>query len=330
LAIITYLQAINNGLREALQEDESVYLIGEDIGKYGGCYGVTQGLSDEFGEERVMDTPISEIAILGSSIGAALMGMRPVAEIMYADFLGVAADQIINQAPKMRYILGKSARVPIVIRAAYGGGGRYSFNHAQSPEAWFLNAPGLTILMPSTPYDAKGLMKAAVKANNPVLFLEQKYLYKTLKGEVPDTDYTVPIGKGEIKREGRDVTIVATGWMVHKALEASEILASEGIEAEVVDPRTLKPLDEQIILSSVRKTGRLVIVHEAPLTGGFGAEVAAIVSEKAFKSLKQSIRRITAPDHIIPFAPNMEDAFYPDAGKIVSTVKEMLSDVSVG
>jgi pyruvate dehydrogenase E1 component beta subunit len=321
MAIMTYREAIREGLREELISDEDVYLIGEDIGAYGGCYGVTQGLLEEFGEERIIDTPISEIAILGSSVGAALMGMRPVAEIMFADFLPLASDQIINQATKMRYMLGKDASVPVVIRAAYGGGGRYSFNHSQSPEAWFLNTPGLTILMPSTPYDAKGLIKSAVRYNNPVLFLEQKFLYKTLEGEVPEEEYFVPIGQGDIKRTGVDVTIIATGWMVDRALKAAEKLAVDGVEVEIVDPRTLKPLDEQIIIESVKKTGRLVTLHEAPLTGGFGAEVSAVVCEKAFDYLKRPIQRIAAPDHIIPFAPNCEDAFYPDVQRIVNTIK---------
>lgn len=326
MAMLTYLEAIREGLREELKSDDRVYLIGEDIGLYGGCYGVTQGLIDEFGPERIMDTPISEIAISGSSVGAALLGLRPVAEIMFADFLPLASDQIINQATKMRYILGKDVKVPLVIRTAYGGGGRYSFNHSQSPEAWFLNAPGLTILMPSTPYDAKGLIKSAIRSDNPVLFLEQKYLYKTLKGEVPEAEYLVPIGKGDIKREGGDLTLVATGWMVQRALAAAEQLAIEGIEVEIVDPRTLKPLDEEIILSSVRKTGRLVTLHEAPLTGGFGAEVSALVCEKAFYDLRTPIRRIAAPDHIVPFAPNCEDAFYPDVPAIAATIREMVTE----
>lgn len=314
---ITYLQAIKQAMREELLADEQVYLIGEDIGVYGGCYGVTAGLVEEFGEERVMDCPISEVALLGSSVGAAMMGKRPIAEIMYADFLPVAADQLINQANKMRYILGEDARVPITVRAPYGGGGGYSFNHSQSPEAWFLNAPGLIIVMPSTPYDAKGLLRASVQNDNPVLFLEQKYLYKTLEGEVPDEPYTIPLGKGDIKREGRDLTIVATGWMVHKALEAAAALHEQGIEAEIIDPRTIKPLDEELILNSVRKTGRLITVHEACLTGGFGAEVCALVTEKAFASLKCAPVRIAAPDLPIPFAPEAEKRFYPSVEEIM-------------
>jgi pyruvate dehydrogenase E1 component beta subunit len=329
MTMMTYLEAIRAGLREELMSDDRVYLIGEDIGMYGGCYGVTQGLLQEFGPERVIDTPISEIAITGSSVGAALMGLKPVAEIMFADFLPLASDQIINQATKMRYVLGKNAKVSLVIRTAYGGGGRYSFNHSQSPEAWFMNVPGLTILMPSIPYDSKGLIKSAIRSENPVLFLEQKHLYKTLRGEVPEDEYLIPIGKGDIKRAGRDVTLVATGWMVQRALSAADELASEGIEVEVVDPRTLKPLDEEIILSSVKKTGRLVTLHEAPLTGGFGAEVSACVAEKAFQHLKAPVKRIASPDHIIPFAPNCEDAFYPDCPSIVQTLREIVTEKSV-
>ena len=321
---LTYLEAIKQGLREELKRDDNVYLIGEDIGMYGGCYGVTAGLFEEFGEERIIDTPISELAILGSSVGAAMFGKRPVAEIMYADFLTVASDQIINQACKMRYILGEDVTVPLVVRAPYGGGGRFSFNHSQSPESWFLNAPGLTIVMPSTPADAKGLIKSSIRSNNPVLFFEQKYLYKTVSGEVPDGDYVIPIGKGDIKKEGKDITIVATGWMVHKALEAAQNLEKENISAEVIDPRTLKPLDEELILNSVKKTGRLMTVHEAHLTGGFGAEVCSVVFEKAFGFMKKPAVRIAAPDLIIPFAPNLEDAFFPDAGRIETEARLLM------
>lgn len=321
---ITYGEAVNEALREALQTDGSVYLIGEDIGIYGGCYGVTNGLVQEFGEERVIDTPISELAICGAAVGSAMQGKRPVVEIMYADFLAVASDQIINQACRMRYILGKDVKVPVVFRTAYGGGGRYSFNHSQSPEANFLNAPGLTIMMPSTPYDAKGMMASAIRYNNPVLFFEQKYLYKTLSGEVPEEHYEIPIGKGDIKRAGEDVTIVATGWMVHRALDAAKRLEAEGISVEVVDPRTLKPLDVELILSSVKKTGRLLVVHEASKSYGFGAEVCAEVSEKLFGSLRGPVKRVTAPDSIIPFAPNLEDMFYPSTDCIVREVQELV------
>ena len=322
---ITYLQAINEALDEELKRDENVYLIGEDIGAYGGCYGVTAGLLDKYGTQRVIDTPISETAIVGSSIGAALYGKRPVAEIMYADFLPVVSDMIVNQANKYRYILGKDVKVPLTIRTAYGGGGRYSFNHSQSNEAMFMNAPGLTIIMPSTPYDAKGLLKSAIRYDNPVLFFEQKYLYKTLSGEVPEEEYTIEIGKGDVKREGKDVTVVATGWMVHKSLEAADKLAEKGIDVEIIDPRTLKPLDEELIINSVSKTGRLVIVHEASKTGGFGAEVAAVVAEKAFDKLKAPILRIAAPDHIIPFSPVLEDSFFPDSEEIASEIENLLN-----
>lgn len=320
---LTYLQAINEALDEELAKDSNVYLIGEDIGKYGGCYGVTAGLLDKYGKDRVMDTPISESAILGSSVGAALFGKRPVAEIMYADFLPVVSDIIVNQANKYRYILGKDAKVPLTIRTAYGGYGRYSFNHSQSNESMFMNAPGLTIIMPSTPYDAKGLMKAAIEYDNPVLFFEQKKLYKSLTGEVPEEDYRIEIGKGDIKRAGKDLTVVATGIMVHKALEAAEILATKGIDIEVLDPRTLKPLDEELIIDSVKKTHGLCIIHEACKTGGFAGEVTSVVCEKAFDALNKPVKRITAPDHIIPFSPVLEDAFYPDVNKIVAEIEEM-------
>lgn len=324
MSVLTYAEALRASMREELKRDENVYLIGEDIGAYGGCYGVTAGLVDEFGEERVMDTPISELAIVGAAVGSAMQGKRPVVEIMYADFLTVASDQIINQACKMRYILGKEVKVPLVVRTSYGGGGRYSFNHSQSPEALFLNAPGLTIMMPSTPADAKGMMTAAIRSDNPVLLFEQKYLYKTLKGEVPEGEYIVPIGKGDIKRKGSDVTVVATGWMVHKALEAADNLEKEGISIEVIDPRTLKPLDEELILNSVAKTGRLITMHEASLTGGFGAEVCAIVTEKAFDCLKKPVKRLAAPDFIIPFSPNLEDLYYPGIKDLEDAVHKMM------
>lgn len=319
----TYQEAIHRALYEELRRDENVYLIGEDIGAYGGCYGVTAGLQQEFGEERVMDTPISESAIVGSSIGAALFGKRPVAEIMYADFLPVVSDMLVNQANKYRYILGKDTHVPLTVRSPYGGGGRYSFNHSQSLESMFLNAPGLTIIMPSTPYDALGLLKAAIRSDNPVLYLEQKYLYKTIREDLPQQEYLIEIGKGEIKRKGEDVTIVATGWMVHKSLDAAKKLEEIGIDAEIIDPRTLKPLDEELIINSVKKTGRLVIVHEACRFGGFGGEIAAIVSEKAYSSLKAPIQRVCSPDLIIPFAPVLEDAFYPNIEDIVKAVQRI-------
>lgn len=321
---LTYLQAINEALDEELAKDKNVYLIGEDIGVYGGCYGVTAGLVEKYGKDRVMDTPISESAIIGSSIGAALYGKRPVAEIMYADFLPVVSDMIVNQANKYRYILGKDTKVPITIRTAYGGTGRYSFNHSQSNESMFMNAPGLTIIMPSTPYDAKGLLKSAIEYDNPVLFFEQKYLYKTLTGDVPEEDYRIEIGKGDVKKEGKDLTIVATGLMVHRALDAAKLLSAKGIDVEIIDPRTLKPLDEDLIINSVKKTHGLVVIHEASRTGGFAGEVTAVVCEKAFDALNKPVKRITAPDHVIPFAPVLEDAFYPSVEQIAAEIEEML------
>lgn len=321
---VTYQEAIRQALYEELKRDDHVYLIGEDIGVYGGCYGVTAGLLAQFGKDRVMDTPISESAILGSSIGAALFGKRPVAEIMYADFLPVVSDMLVNQANKYRYILGGDTHVPLTVRAPYGGGGRYSFNHSQSLESMFLNAPGLTIVMPSTPRDAKGLLKASIRSNNPVLFFEQKYLYKTVSEEIiEDQDEVLPLGKADIKRVGQDITVVATGWMVHRSLKAAKQLASMGIDVEVIDPRTLKPLDEETILHSVRKTGKLVIVHEACQFGGFGGEIAAIVCEKAFDALQAPIQRVCAPDKIIPFAPVLEDAFYPNEQDIIAAIKRV-------
>ena len=299
---ITYAEAIREALREEMKRDERVYIIGEDVGRFGGCFGVTKGLWEEFGGERVKDTPISETAIIGSSVGAAATGMRPVPEIMFCDFMGVAMDEITNQAAKMRYMFGGKVKLPMVVRTPVGGGLSAAAQHSQSLEAWFTHLPGLKVVMPSTPYDAKGLLKAAIRDDNPVIFLEHKMLYG-VKGEVPEEEYIVPLGVADVKREGKDITIIATSMMVHKSLEAAKELEKEGISVEVIDPRTLYPLDEEKILESVKKTHRAIVVHEAVERSGFGGEIVAIIMEKAFEYLDAPVKRVCAINTPIPFSP---------------------------
>jgi pyruvate/2-oxoglutarate/acetoin dehydrogenase E1 component len=320
---ITYREALREGLREEMQRDESVFLLGEDIAEFGGSYKVTQGLFEEFGPDRVRNTPISEAAIAGASLGAALLGMRPVAEYMYIDFSTLAIDQIVNQIAKVRYMFGGKAKAALVIRTQGGAGRSSGPHHAQSLEAWFCHIPGLKVVMPSTPYDVKGLIKSSIRDDDPIIFIEHKLLYNE-KGSVPDEEYLIPIGKADIKRKGKDVTIVATSLMVTKTLNAAERLARDGIEAEVLDPMTLVPLDEESILQSVRKTGRLVIVHEACRRAGYGAEIAAIVAEKALYDLDAPIKRVAALNTPIPFAPKLEGFVIPDEQAIINEVRELL------
>jgi len=321
---ITYREAVREALREEMRRDPSVFLLGEDIAEFGGSYKVTQGLLEEFGHERVRNTPISEAAIVGAALGAALVGMRPVAEIMYVDFMGIAMDQIVNQMAKIRYMFGGKARAPVVIRTQQGTGRSSAAQHAQSLEAWFVHVPGLKVVQPSTPYDAKGLLKASIRDDNPVIFLEHKLLYAE-KGPVPEEEYVIPLGKADVKRPGKDVTVVATSRMVLKALNAARDLEQEGIDIEVVDPRTLSPLDEGTILESVKKTGKLVVVHEAVRRCGFGAEVAATVAEKAFDYLDAPIKRVTALDTPMPFNPKLEAFVVPDEDRIKRAVRELVS-----
>ena len=318
---MTYAEAIRDGIRVEMKRDPSVYLCGEDVGKFGGCFGVTAGLVDEF-PGRVIDTPISETAIMGSAVGAASAGLRPVAEIMFADFMGVCMDELFNQAVKMRYMFGGKASVPMVVRTPCGAGLSAAAQHSQSLEAWFTHIPGLKTVMPSNPADAKGLMASAIRDNNPVLFIEHKQLLGT-SGDVPEDEYLVPIGKADVKRTGKDVTIVSWSWMLNKALAAAETLAKEGIEAEVVDLRTLVPLDRACILHSLAKTNKLVIVHEAVRTGGFAGEIAAIVADEGFDLLDSPIKRVTAPDTPVPFSPVLEAAYLPNEAAIVQTVKSL-------
>lgn len=316
----TYLQALNEALRQEMERDPNVFIMGEDVGQFGGCFGVTQGLFDQFGESRVMDTPITESVIVGAAAGAAAAGLRPVAELMFVDFIGVALDQLFNQASKMRYMFGGKTTVPMVLRMPQGAGIGAAAQHSQSLEAWFMHIPGLKVVIPSTPYDAKGLLISAIRDNNPVVFLEHKLLYG-VDGEVPEESYTIEFGKADIKREGTDVTVVATSKMVHSALEAAEILAKDGISLEVVDPRTVQPLDTDTILASVRKTHALVIAHEAVGFAGPGAEIAAQVAEKAFDYLDAPITRVAAPFCPVPFSPPLEQAFIPGAQDIVKAVR---------
>lgn len=318
---ITYREAIREALREEMEKDEDVFLIGEDIAEFGGTYKVTQGLLKKFGKERVRNTPISESAIIGAAIGSSISGMRPVAEIMYIDFITIAMDQIVNQAAKIRYMTGGQVKVPLVIRTQGGGGRSSAAQHAQSLEAWFCHAPGLKVVMPSTAYDAKGLLKSAIRDDNPVIFIEHKILYN-IKGPVPEKEYLIPLGKAEIKREGGDFTIVATSRMVERSLLAAAELEGQGISVEVVDPRTLVPLDKETILSSVKKTGRVLIVHEAWERSGFGAEIAAILAKEAFDYLDAPIERLGAKDTPMPFSPVLEDFVIPKVDDIIDRVRK--------
>jgi pyruvate/2-oxoglutarate/acetoin dehydrogenase E1 component len=321
---ITYREALREALREEMRRDPSVFLLGEDIGRHwGGAFKVTEGLAEEFGDDRVRDTPISESAIVGVGVGAAITGMRPVAEIMFGDLTALAMDQIANQAAKIRYMFGGQAKCPLVVRTPFGAGVNIASHHSQSLEAWFMHVPGLLVPIPSTPQDAKGLLKTAIRGNNPVFFCEHKLLYP-IEGEVPEHDYTIPFGEAVTRREGPDATIVATSYMVHKALAAATVLEKEGLNVEVIDPRTLTPLDKQALIRSVKKTGRLIIVTEDCKTAGVSAEIAAVVAEEALDYLDAPIRRLAEPDTPIPFSPPLEQYVIPDERSIVKAVKEVV------
>jgi len=318
---IIYLMALNEALQQEMERDPAVFVTGEDVGQHPPM-GVTLGMLQKFGPQRVVDTPISESAILGLAVGAAAAGLRPVVEIMFMDFLFVAFDQVINQMAKMRYMFGGKAKLPIVVRCPCGGGYQMAAQHSQSLEAMLCHIPGLKVVMPATPYDAKGLLTAAIRDDNPVFCLEHKKCY-TMAGDVPQEQYEVPLGVAEVKRPGSDVTIVATSYMVHEALKAAEELAGRGIEAEVIDPRTLLPLDMDAILTSVRKTHRAVIVHEAVKFCGFGAEIAAQVAEAAFDALEAPPVRVAAPFCPVPFSAPLEEAYLPNAQDIVDAVSSL-------
>lgn len=321
---ITYAQAIKEAMCEEMRRDENVFLMGEDVGIYGGAFGVSVGMFEEFGEERVRDTPISEAVIAGAAAGAAVTGMRPIAEIMFSDFTTIAMDQLVNQAAKMRYMFGGKARVPMVLRTPGGSGTGAAAQHSQSLEAWFCHVPGLKVVVPSTPYDAKGLLKAAIRDDNPVMFFEQKLLYRK-KGYVPEEDYVIPLGKADVKREGSDVSIIVYGRMAPVCLEAAENLAKEGISVEVVDPRTLVPLDKEALIASAKKTGRVLIVHEACQTGGYGGEIASVIADsEAFFYLDAPIKRLCGLDVPIPYCPELEKNVVPTVETVMKAVHELL------
>lgn len=321
---ISYREAIQEAIVEEMRSNSSVFLIGMNQRKRGGVFQVTKGLIDEFGENRILDTPISEVVLIGSAIGSSLLGSRPIVDLMFGDFLTIAADQIVNHAAKMKYMYGGKASVPLTVRMAYGAGTSWGCSHSQSLEAWTMHIPGLKVVMPSTPADAKGLLKSAIRDNNPVMFFEHRLLY-ALTGEVSEEEVVIPFGLADIKREGGDITVVATGRMVHKALEASETLSMEGIDLEIVDPRTLVPLDKATIIGSVEKTGRLLISHEANQTGGIGAEIAAVVAEEAIDCLDAPIGRVCAPDIPIPYSPPLEQHYLPQVDDIIGKARKMMS-----
>ncbi|MBI4767228.1 MAG: alpha-ketoacid dehydrogenase subunit beta [Deltaproteobacteria bacterium] len=312
--------AIRSAMELEMERDATVFQIGEDIGLSGGVFGTTAGLYAKFGDKRVMDTPISESGFMGAATGAAALGLRPVVSLMFVDFVGVCLDQILNQAAKMRYMFGGKAKIPMVVRANFGAGLGAGAQHSQSLEAFFMHIPGLKVVMPSTPYDAKGLLIAAIRDDNPVIFLEHKLLYGR-QGEVPEESYTIPIGSADIKRPGTDVTVVATGLMVHQALSEAEKAEADGISVEVLDPRSLLPLDETAILESVKKTHRLIVVHEAVKFAGCGAEIAAMVAEKAFDYLDAPIMRLGAPFCPVPFSPVLEAAYLPGEADISAALR---------
>ena len=321
---LTYAQAINEAMSFEMRRDENVFLMGEDVGLYGGAFGVSVGMFEEFGAQRVKDTPISEAAIAGAAAGAAVTGMRPIAEIMFSDFITISMDQLVNQAAKMRYMFGGKAKVPMVLRAPAGSGTGAAAQHSQSPEAWFCNAPGLKVVIPSTPADAKGLLIAAIRDDNPVLFMEQKLLYRT-KGDVPEGEYVVPLGKAKVHREGTDLTIITYGRMLPMCMQAAEELEEEGISTEIVDPRTLVPLDKETLIASAKKTGRVLIVHEACQTGGFGGEIAGVIaSSDAFFYLDAPIVRYGGLDVPIPYCPELEKNVVPTLDNVKKKAIELV------
>jgi len=318
----TYLEAIRQGLWEEMEGDERVFLIGEDVGVYGGAFKVTDGFLERFGEQRVVDTPISEAAIVGASVGAAMMGLRPVAEMQFIDFISCGFDQLTNVAAKNRYRWGQG--VPIVVRGPAGGGVHGGPFHSLQAESYFAHTAGLKVVCPATPYDAKGLIKAAVRDDDPVIFQEHKFLYRRIKEDLPAEEFVVPLGKARLHREGSDLTIVSWAAMVHTAAEAAEALAEDGVAVEIVDLRTLVPLDEETVLRSVAKTGRAIVLHEAPRTGGFGGEIAATIVEKAFEYLDAPIVRVTAPDTPVPYSPPLEEYYLPGKDDVLEAARKLL------
>lgn len=321
---ITYAEAVREAMTQEMTADEDVFILGEDIGVYGGVFGVTKGMIEEFGAERVRNTPISEAAISGCAVGSAMTGMRPILEIQFSDFITIAMDNIVNQAAKMRYMFGGKAKVPLVIRMPGGSGSGFAAQHSQSLEAWTAHIPGLKVVQPSTPEDAKGLLIAAIRDNNPVIFYEHKLLYGK-KGNVREQSYAIPLGQADVKRTGTDVTIVATSVMVHKALEAAEQLMTQGIDVEVIDPRTLVPLDTETIVHSVKKTGRALVVYEAVQRGGYGAEIASMIGEsEAFDYLDAPVMRLGGKPVPMPYNPNLEKHAIPQVDDIIAACHKMM------
>jgi 2-oxoisovalerate dehydrogenase E1 component beta subunit len=321
MAMMTYLEAIRRGIWEEMERDPSVFLLGEDLGVYGGAFKVTAGMLEKFGAARVIDTPICESAIVGAAVGAALMGMRPVVEMQFMDFIACGFDQIVNMAAKIHYRWGPA--VPLVIRGPSGAGVHGGPYHSQSNEMWFVHTPGLKVVTPATAYDAKGLIKAAIRDDNPVIFYEHKFLYRRIKEEVPEQDYVVPIGKAAVRREGSDIAVIAYGAMVWTALEAARTLEKEGISLEIVDLRSLLPYDEETVLASVRKCNKVMLLHEDTRTAGMAGELAALITEKAFEDLDGPVVRITAPDTPVPFSPPLEEYFLPNARKVVEAARRL-------
>lgn len=320
---ITYGEAAIEAIGEEMEKDDRIFYMGEDVGRFGGSYGTTKGLWERFGDDRVKDTPMSEAAMVGYALGAAITGMRPIVEIMFVDLLCLAMDQIVNQVAKIRYMFGGKAKVPLVIRVPFGGLRRAAGQHSQHLEAWFLHTPGLKIVVPSDPYHVKGLLKTAIRENNPVMCLEHILLYQ-IRGGVPEGDYTLPIGKAQIKREGKDVTVVSYSLMLHRCLSVAEKLHKQGIEVEVIDLGSLHPLDMETVVASVKKTNRVAIVHQACLTGGVGAEVGIRITEAAFDYLDAPVKRIAARDVPVPFSPVLEDFVVPTEERIEGEIKGML------
>ncbi len=323
MPVKTIIQTVRDTLHEEMARDETIMILGEDVGLAGGVFGATKGLQAEFGEMRVMDTPLAESVIIGAAIGAALNGLKPIPEIQFADFILPAFDQVVSEAARMRYRSNGTWNVPMVMRVPWGGGIHGALYHSQSVEAFFAHVPGLKVVVPSDPYDTAGLLRSAIDDPDPVMFMEHKKTYRLVKGEVPDGDrYTVPIGKAEVKREGTDVSVFAYGLMLYNSLQAAEALAAQGVSAEVVDLRSLQPLDRDTILESVRKTGKALIVYEDNLTGGFGAEIAATIAQEAFDSLDAPVRRLAGPDvPAMPYAHTLEDQFLPDIEKIAAEIR---------
>jgi 2-oxoisovalerate dehydrogenase E1 component beta subunit len=322
---LTYLEAIREALAEEMRRDEKVFVLGEDVGPYGGAFGVTKGLHDEFGEYRCLDTPISESCIIGVSVGASLRGYRPVAEMQFGDFISCGFDQIVNQAATLRYRYGGRASCPIVVRAPVGGNVAGGLYHSQNPESWFVHRPGLKVVAPSTAWDAKGLLKAAIRDDNPVIYLEHKYLYRRVKGPVPEGDEIVEIGKAAIRREGRHATLVTYGAMVQLALDAADRMAGQGIETEVIDLRTLAPWDTETVFASLDKTNRVLVVHEAVKTLGMGAEISATIMEERFERLDAPVMRLTYPDAHCPFSHVLEQHNLPNADTIAEALSRLVA-----